>query len=209
MNALLKLTIRLSLAMCGLAVLTACDPSSSDPGYLRDVGGPRKERRDAGPHHQLPSIPDDTSYWEGDGVAGSPLIRIRLAAQRAYFYKGGTLVGVSIISTGKEGADTPNGNYRITEMIKDHRSSIYGHIVEKGTGRVIQYDIDIRKEKIPPGAEFKGAPMPNFMRFNGAVGMHTGNLPGYAASHGCVRLPHYMSEKFFANAKVGTPVIVE
>lgn len=209
MNALHNMIFRISSAVGLLVVLSACDLTQSDPGYLRDVGGPRKERRDAGPHHQLPSIPDDTSYWEGDGVAGSPLIRIRLAAQRAYFYKGGTLVGVSVISTGKEGADTPHGNYRITEMIKDHRSSLYGHIVEKGSGRVIQYDIDIRKEPIPPGAVFKGAPMPNFMRFAGAVGMHTGNLPGYAASHGCVRLPHYMAEKFFANARVGTPVIVE
>jgi lipoprotein-anchoring transpeptidase ErfK/SrfK len=41
------------------------------------------------------------------------------------------------------------------------------------------------------------------------VGMHTGYLPGYAASHGCIRMPHYMSTKFFENVKVGTPVIVE
>lgn len=207
--SIFRLAIRLTLAAGVLGALAACDPSQSDPGYLKDVGGPRKQHRDAGPHHQLPSIPDDTSYWEGDGVAGAPLINIRLAAQRAYFFKGGTLVGVSVISTGKGEGETPHGNYRVTEMIKDHRSSLYGHVVEIGTGRVIKYDIDIRKEKLPPGAEFKGAPMPNFLRFAGPVGMHTGNLPGYAASHGCVRLPHYMSEKFFTNAKIGTPVIVE
>jgi lipoprotein-anchoring transpeptidase ErfK/SrfK len=51
--------------------------------------------------------------------------------------------------------------------------------------------------------------MPYFMRFNGAVGMHTGYLPGYAASHGCVRMPHHMAGKFFDNVEVGTLVIVE
>jgi len=39
--------------------------------------------------------------------------------------------------------------------------------------------------------------------------MHTGYLPGYAASHGCVRMPDHMARKFFENAEVGTPVIVE
>jgi lipoprotein-anchoring transpeptidase ErfK/SrfK len=39
--------------------------------------------------------------------------------------------------------------------------------------------------------------------------MHTGYLPGYAASHGCIRMPHQMSEKFFENVSVGTPVVVE
>jgi lipoprotein-anchoring transpeptidase ErfK/SrfK len=47
------------------------------------------------------------------------------------------------------------------------------------------------------------------MRFNGGIGMHTGYLPGYAASHGCVRMPHHMSEKFFENVALGTPVIVQ
>ena len=51
--------------------------------------------------------------------------------------------------------------------------------------------------------------MPNFMRFNHGIGMHTGFLPGYAASHGCVRMPEQMASKFYENAEIGTPVIVE
>ena len=43
---------------------------------------------------------DNVSYWDGDGVSGSPSVRINLEEQRAYFYKGGELVGVSVISTG-------------------------------------------------------------------------------------------------------------
>jgi lipoprotein-anchoring transpeptidase ErfK/SrfK len=70
-------------------------------------------------------------------------------------------------------------------------------------------NVDIRVDKIPPGAVYYAAPMPNFMRITGGVGMHTGYLPGYAASHGCIRMPHQMSEKFFENVVVGTPVIIE
>ena len=73
----------------------------------------------------------------------------------------------------------------------------------------INDNVDIRVDKIPPGAIYYAAPMPNFMRFTGGIGMHTGYLPGYAASHGCIRMPHQMSEKFFENVSVGTPVIVE
>jgi lipoprotein-anchoring transpeptidase ErfK/SrfK len=50
--------------------------------------------------------------------------------------------------------------------------------------------------------------MPFFMRFSGAIGMHEGYLPGYPASHGCIRLPKHMAEIFFKAASVGTPVEV-
>ncbi len=50
--------------------------------------------------------------------------------------------------------------------------------------------------------------MPNFLRFNDAVGMHAGHLPGYPASSGCVRLPDEMARHFFEHAPAGTPVVV-
>jgi hypothetical protein len=50
--------------------------------------------------------------------------------------------------------------------------------------------------------------MPFFIRFNGGIGMHAGRLPGYPASHGCVRMPRAMAAHFFANAPLGTPVTV-
>lgn len=193
-----------------LLVLASCTggrPPGSD--YLADVGGPGKRVQDGGPHHKPPAIPDDISYWDGDGVTGAPLVRINRRQQKAMFYKGGVLVGVSKISSGDEGHDTPPGTYRISEKIKDHRSSRYGIFREVATGRTVNDDVDMQRDKVPPGAVYVGAPMPNFMRFAGGVGMHTGFLPGYAASHGCVRMPHWMSEKFFANVNIGTPVIVE
>ena len=200
-------SVTLAGLVCGLSSCFESAPPGSD--YLVDVGGPVRHKPDGGPFHAAPAIPDDVSYWDGDGVDGAPLIRINRKEQKASFYKGNLLVGVSRISSGKEDHGTPNGRYKITELDKDHRSSVYGQFKDKVTGQIINGDVDMAKDKVPPGAEFVGAPMPNFMRFNGGVGMHTGYLPGYAASHGCVRMPHQMAEKFFQNVKVGTPVIVE
>lgn len=183
------------------------DPARS--GYMAGIGSPVQRQTTNGPHHPPPAIHDDISYWDGDGVAGSPLIRINRQQQKAFFYKGGKLVAVSKISSGTEGYDTPAGNYKIIQKSKDHRSSIYGVFKDKATHLTINDDVDIRVDKVPPGAYFVAAPMPNFMRITGGIGMHTGYLPGYAASHGCIRMPHQMSEKFFENVQVGTPVIIE
>ncbi len=61
---------------------------------------------------------------------------------------------------------------------------------------------------VPKGCKFVPAPMKWFMRFEGAAGMHAGNLPGYAASHGCVRMPAGKAELFYETIEVGTPVHV-
>lgn len=154
-------------------------------------------------------IPDDVSYWDGDHVSGPPSIRISLAQQKAFFYKGATLVGVSKISTGKEGNTTRPGSFKIIQKSPNHRSSLYGVFKEHGTGRVVNDDVDTRKDKAPPGTYYEGAPMFHFLRFDGGIGMHEGYLPGYAASHGCVRMPAKMAKKFYEHAPLGTPVIVE
>ena len=74
---------------------------------------------------------------------------------------------------------------------------------------VVNDEVDTRKDMPPPpGLVYEGADMYHFMRFNGGVGMHAGLLPGYPASHGCVRMPAHMAEIFYKNVKWGTPVIV-
>jgi hypothetical protein len=193
-----------------MITLNSCAPSGPEQsGYMAGVGRPVVRQVSNGPHHPPPAIHDDISYWEGDGVQGSPLIRINIRQQKAYFYKGGQLVGVSLISSGKEDHGTPPGRYKITQKSKDHRSNIYGVFKDKVTHETINDSVDIRKDPVPPGAYFVSAPMPNFLRFNGGIGMHTGYLPGYPASGGCIRMPHHMAEKYFENSEVGTPVIVE
>lgn len=155
-----------------------------------------------------PTAPFDTvSYWDGDGVPGSPSIKIDLGEQRASFYKGGQLVGISTISSGREGHGTTTGSFKITQKDKNHRSNLYGDYVD-ADGNVVVADIDIKKDPKPPGTVFRGASMPNFMRIVGGIGMHAGFLPGYPASHGCIRMPEFMSEAFFRNVDNGTPVTV-
>lgn len=191
-------------------LMSSCGaPAPAYSNYMTGLGGSFQKQVSGGPHHPPPAIPDDVSYWEGDGVTGSPLIKINRAQQKAYFYKGGVLVGISKISSGTEDHGTPPGKYKITQKSKDHKSSAYGVFKDKTTGMTTNDNVDIRVDKIPPNNVFYNAPMPNFMRFNGGIGMHTGYLPGYAASHGCIRMPHHMSTHFFENVEVGTPVIVE
>jgi hypothetical protein len=207
----LKLSIlRLTLVLSGVVAMNACGPGGPErSGYMAGVGGPIQQQASNGPSHPPPAIPDDISYWDGEGATGSPLIKINRSQQKAFFYKGGVLVGVSKISSGKEDHATPPGKYKIIEKDKDHKSTVYGCFKDKASGQMLNDNVDIRVDKIPPGAIYYPAPMPNFMRFADGIGMHTGYLPGYAASHGCIRMPHQMSEKFFENVSKGTPVIVE
>lgn len=147
------------------------------------------------------------AYWDGDGVTGSPKIVIDLSDQKAYFYKSGALVGVTPVSTGDATHRTPTGNFKVTEKDIDHRSSWYGDYVD-ANGNVVVKDVDVRKDKRPSGTKYLGADMGYFLRFNRAIGMHRGFLPGYPASHGCVRQPEHMAAKFFEHANMGTPVKV-
>jgi hypothetical protein len=159
-----------------------------------------------GPAVQAGPPQDTVSYWDGDGMSGKPSVKIALSEQKAYFYKGGQLVGISQLSTGREGLNTPVGKYSITQKDKDHISSKYGDFVDS-TGAVVKPNVSIDDPK-PPGSHFKGAPMPYFMRIVGGVGMHAGYLPGYPASHGCIRMPEFMAENFFGAVSTGTPVTI-
>jgi len=150
---------------------------------------------------------DDVSYWEGDEYKGSPSIVIHLGEQKAYFYKGKQLVGVSTISTGREGFDTPTGSFHIIQKDKDHVSSRFGDYDDKD-GNILKKEIDRDKDPMPPGAVYDGARMPFFMRIVNGTGMHEGYLPGYPASHGCIRMPGFMAENFFYSVSVGTPVTI-
>jgi hypothetical protein len=191
-----------ALALC----LTGC---ASDPRWSNDTVYLGGKRTSAGKPGEKRMNYDNVSYWDGDAASGSPRIKIRLSEQKAYFYKSDQLVGVSILSTGREGYSTPTGSFRIQQKNKDHVSSVYGDYVDAQTGEVVMKDIDRRKDKMPKGAKYDGARMPWFMRINGGVGMHEGFLPGYPASHGCIRMPGFMAEAFFNNVDVGTPVSVE
>jgi len=156
---------------------------------------------------RIPTRQPEEGYWRGDGVSGSPSININLGAQKAYFYKGGELVGMSPISSGREGYSTPAGRFGVTQKNVDHVSNLYGNYVDDA-GNVVAANVGVNRDRRPPGTRFQGAPMPYFLRIVGAVGMHGGYLPGYPASHGCIRLPMNMAQIYYENAPYGTPVSV-
>ncbi len=200
MNAILRLGGCLMLA--ALAGCASHDRrlTSSTTRYLTSAGDVVAKPSNVG-------INDTVSYWDGDGVSGSPSITIDLGEQKAFFYKDGRLVGVSMISSGREGYRTPPGQYKVLQKSKDHVSNLYGDYVDHG-GNVMVANVGVKRDPKPPGAKFRGAPMPYFLRFHGGYGLHAGFLPGFAASHGCVRMPERMAQIFFANVSHGTPVRV-
>lgn len=154
-------------------------------------------------------IPDVISHWDGGSGNGPARIRINRAEQTAYFYRGDQLIGKSWLSTGDANHTTPAGNYRIIGKDKYHKSSRYGAAVDSA-GNVVVAEVDYKKDRLPPGTKYEGAKMTNFMRLsNDGIGMHAGFLPGYPASHGCIRMPEHMSEVFFENVTAGTPVTIE
>ncbi|MGL6162191.1 L,D-transpeptidase [Microbulbifer sp.] len=160
----------------------------------------------------LPADAKSASWFDDQAAAsapGSPSIRVDLSEQRAYFYKGNELVGVSRVSSGRSGYRTPRGHFRVRGKKRRHRSTLYGSYVDKDTHQVVRSDVDTRRHRRPPGTYYRGAKMNYFIRFNGGIGFHaSGDVPGHPASHGCVRMPPEMATKFFRHAPVGTPVVV-
>jgi hypothetical protein len=192
----------LCLLLVGLAGCASYDRrlTSSTTQYLGSSGQVVAKPSSVG-------MVDTVSYWDGDGIPGSPSITIDLREQKAFFYKSGKLVGVSMISSGREGYSTPSGSFKIIQKNKDHVSNLYGDYVDGG-GNVVVANVGVKRDPKPAGTKFRGAPMPYFMRIHGGVGMHAGFLPGFPASHGCIRMPQRMAEIFFANVSHGTPVRV-
>lgn len=139
---------------------------------------------------------------------GPASLVIDLSEQRVYFYKGESLVGESKCSSGKKSFDTPSGEYKVIQKNANHVSNLYGNFVDS-EGVVTKRDVDTSKMKVPEGMVFSGAKMPYFQRFTGGYGLHAGNVSRRRASHGCVRLPRTMAQRFFSQTTIGTPVSVQ
>ena len=124
--------------------------------------------------------PGEFTWHPERSPAGPVAIIVSIPDQRVHVYRNGIRIGVSTCSTGKPGHSTPTGVFTILEKDKNHHSSTYND-----------------------------APMPNMNRLTwSGVALHAGMLPGYPASHGCIRLPVKFSELLFGVTHVGTPVIV-
>jgi hypothetical protein len=119
--------------------------------------------------------------WVPEVSPRGPIVMVvSLPEQLAYVYRNGVIIGASTISTGKKGHRTPTGVFTILQKKEDHYSNLYND-----------------------------APMPYMQRLTwDGIAIHAGRLPGYPASHGCVRLPYEFARKLFAETKTGLTVVV-
>jgi lipoprotein-anchoring transpeptidase ErfK/SrfK len=132
-------------------------------------------------------------------------IVVKLSAQKVYLLVGDEVAVESPISSGRKPGMTPKGQFHVMEKDLNHHSNRYGDLVD-GSGRVIKKNAIAGQG----GGTFRGASMHWFLRLNEeGVGMHAGILPGYPASHGCIRLPRGVAERLFSSVPQGTPVVVE
>src|SRR5580700_9611645 len=131
---------------------------------------------------------------------------ISLTEQTAYLLEDGRVAFASPIASGKEGWGTPIGSFKVISKDLNHQSGNFG-LVSDSYGRIVNPNA-IPGSYVPPGCHYMPAPMPYFMEFSQCVGMHAGYLPGYPASHGCVRMPRDLAAEFFDRVQIGTPVKV-
>lgn len=124
--------------------------------------------------------------WYADVVPQGPmLLMVSINQQKAYLYRNGVRVAVSTVSTGKKGHETPTGVFTILQKNIDHKSNLY-------------------KDN-----KNNAAAMPYMQRLTwDGIALHSGNLPGYPASHGCVRMPDGFSKRLFGETELGMTVIV-
>jgi len=135
-------------------------------------------------------------------------VLVSLSKQRAYLFLGDEIVIDSPISSGKRAGMTPSGNFHVLEKDKAHHSSVYGDFKD-AAGRIVRSGVSSRIDSAPSGTHFVGAEMKWFLRLtDDGVGMHVGILPGYPASHGCIRMPSAAAEMFYNHVRIGTPAVV-
>jgi len=168
---------------------------TSEAGLFDEIRGKRQakmaERKKAeAPPRQNPVARSNYRDAHGDAYINHPLLEseavydrkviIDIARQRAFLIVNDLIAIDAAVSTARRGKYTPRGSFEITEKVKSGKVSTIYHVY-----------------------------MPNWMRLgNSTVGMHTGDLPGYPASAGCIRLPQTIAPIIFENVTHGVRVEV-
>lgn len=124
--------------------------------------------------------PGDYVWAPELSTEGPALLVVNLASQRAVLFRNGVPIAASTVSTGKDGHETPTGVFTILQKRREHYSNLYNN-----------------------------APMPNMQRLTwDGIALHAGQLPGYRASHGCIRLPMDFSKLLFDVTSLGMTVVI-
>src|SRR5947209_2512286 len=191
---------RLCPAICLIALLLAGGFASAQ------LFGPKMKKANELISKQVPMKINQKLLAEA--TPDKTRIVVSIPKQRAYLMIGDEIVIDEPISSGKRGHETPRGHFSVMEKDPNHHSSLYGDFVDR-SGRIVRGGVSAHIDSAPSGTHFAGAAMKWFLRLTGeGVGMHIGILPGYPASHGCVRESVDGAKLFYDHAKVGTPVEV-
>lgn len=136
-------------------------------------------------------------------------VEILLEEQRGRLYINGTIAMDFPVCSGRVGGkETPTGEFRISQKVREYRSNRYGSFISADGSKVLKSGVSVDDEP-PAGAVFEGADMPYWMRFNGAIGLHVGNVHRVGDSHGCVRVPEEACSILFEKLSIGSKVIVK
>lgn len=125
--------------------------------------------------------PGQFVWTPGLAPNGAMVIYVDLSRQIAAVYRGGVRIGLSTISSGREGYETPTGVFKVTAKDANHRSNRYDN-----------------------------APMPFTERLtDDGISLHAGRVPGYPESHGCVHLPYSFAKALFRETRLGVKVVMQ
>ncbi|MFN3618953.1 L,D-transpeptidase family protein [Sphingorhabdus sp.] len=157
---------------------TAATPAVPTPDTTSPVAEQEPKPRKKGP---IDALRPGQFVWAAQDVYEGPMkIVIVLDIQRIYVFQNDKLVGFSTISSGKKGKETPTGIFNILQKNVDHKSNLYSN-----------------------------APMPYMQRLTwDGIALHGGYLPGYPASHGCIRLPHAFAKALYGVTQMNQEVVI-
>lgn len=152
--------------------------ASAQPVVEESVAPKPKPAKKKGP---VDSLKPGQFVWEKHDVYEGPLkIVAVLDIQRMYVFQNDRLIGFTTISAGKKGKETPTGYFNILQKNIDHHSNLYSN-----------------------------APMPYMQRLTwDGIALHGGHIPGYPASHGCIRMPKPFAEKLYGVTRLDQEVVV-
>ncbi len=192
--------------MLPLILLAACSSAPDGDIKVKRNTTPTFEQFVASPYYATSG-----DFWRSAAIEQTDpknsKVIILLDEQRGRLYIGGAIAMDFPVCTGKENThETPEGRFRISQKVEKHRSSIYGSFVD-ASGKIVKGGIRSSDQR-PEGTEYRGASMPYWMRFNGSIGIHEGDVWRKSSSHGCVRVPTEVAKILFEKMEVGSVVEV-
>ena len=161
-----------SMAILAMSCALAISPAQAAPSGLATIALPIEQAA-----YELTA---NQFVWQDSGTGEAVSIVVSLSTQRAFVYRGSTMIAATTISSGKGAKGTPVGTYPILQKNEAHRSNLYND-----------------------------APMPFMQRLTwDGIAIHAGRNPGFPDSHGCIRVPAGFAKRLFGVTALGTTVIV-